>query len=94
MVTEKIRRGWYLGESNFRQRLEEHLGGVVKGKARQSFSGEAKGAHDEAAAEAMMVRGETWLGVSRVKWIHSLPREGTNGGGTKGAGLPQVQRHS
>jgi hypothetical protein len=58
-----IRRGWYLGKSNFRQRLEEHLGGVLKGKARQSYSGGAKKAHDEAAAEAMMVRGLAALGL-------------------------------
>jgi uncharacterized protein YaeQ len=37
--------------------LEDHLEGVFQGKARQSFSGEAKRAHDEVAAEAMVIRG-------------------------------------
>jgi len=52
-----IRRGWYLGEVGFRERLERLLEGTLAGKARESFSGEAREAHDEAAAAALLSRG-------------------------------------
>ncbi len=61
---QSIRRGWYLGEMRFRQGLEECLDTALKGKARQSFSGEAKQAHDEAAAETKVVQGLAALGIA------------------------------
>ncbi|MGH7980927.1 MAG: transposase [Limisphaerales bacterium] len=52
-----IRRGWYLGEPSFLEKLERWLAEAVKGRQRQSHSGAAREAHDTAAAERLLQRG-------------------------------------
>src|SRR5436309_2735419 len=46
-----LRRGWYVGGEGFSEKLEGYLERVMQGRRRESHSGEAKAAHDEAAAE-------------------------------------------
>ena len=49
-----IRRGWYLGDQKFRDRLKEILEKAMEGKRRQSFAGGAAIAHDESGAEKLL----------------------------------------
>jgi putative transposase len=50
----KIRRGWYLGDADFRVGLVERLDGVMEDKRRDSFSGSDVRLHDERAAELIV----------------------------------------
>jgi len=59
-----LRRGWYVGDEGFAEKLEEHLERVMKGRRRESHSGEAKAAHDEAAAERELQRALQVLGLN------------------------------
>jgi len=61
---KSLRRGWYVGESEFGERLATKLEKVLKGRQRESHSGEAKGAHDEAAAEQSLRRALAVLGLT------------------------------
>ncbi len=58
-----LRRGWYVGGEGFVGKLQEHLDGVMRGRRRESHSGEAKRAHDEAAAERELERAFRVLGL-------------------------------
>ena len=58
-----LRRGWYVGGEGFVGKLQAHLDGVRKGRRRESHSGEAKRAHDEAAAERELERAIRVLGL-------------------------------
>jgi hypothetical protein len=53
--------------------LEEGLEKALAGKARQSFSGEARQAHDEAAAEALLSRGLAGIGLAEAE-LAGLPK--------------------
>jgi REP element-mobilizing transposase RayT len=68
-----LRRGWYLGGGSFLRKLEEHLDGVMEGRRRESHSGEAKAAHDEAAGERDLKRGLAVFGLSEAA-MRELPR--------------------
>jgi putative transposase len=61
-----LRRGWYVGDEGFAEKLEEHLEQVMKGRRRESHSGEAKAAHDEAAAEQELQRAFRALGLNEA----------------------------
>jgi len=54
---KEIRRGWYLGSEEFRDRILEHVDGVLNRGRRKSFSGDEVAAHDEAAAEGLVCAG-------------------------------------
>ena len=60
---EALRRGWYIGGEGFVEKLQAQLEGVMKGRRRESHSGEAKAAHDEAAAERELKRALRVLGL-------------------------------
>jgi hypothetical protein len=45
------RQGWYVGGARFREKLEAYWDGALAGRRRESHRGQAKGAHDEAAAQ-------------------------------------------
>lgn len=47
---ETIRRGWYMGSDEFRDRLLDLADPVVRGRKRRSYRGEGLAAHDERAA--------------------------------------------
>jgi REP element-mobilizing transposase RayT len=58
-----LRRGWYLGEAGFLEKLEAWLAKAVAGHKRESHSGGARETHDTAAAERMLVKGFAALGI-------------------------------
>ena len=70
---KRLRRGWYLGEKSFLEKLEDRLAGALRGRRRESHSGPAKGAHDEAAAERSLNRGLGALGL-RVEDLSRLAK--------------------
>ena len=68
-----LRRGWYVGEAGFLEKLQTRLGALLAGKQRDSHSGGARRAHGEAAARALLVRGLAALGLGAKAW-RELPR--------------------
>jgi REP element-mobilizing transposase RayT len=65
---EALRRGWYVGNETFLGKLQQYLDGVIKGRQRESHSGEAKVAHDVAAAEREYKRALPVLGLDE-EWV-------------------------
>jgi hypothetical protein len=63
-----IRRGWYVGGTEFKERML----GLVEPPLRQgrsgSYSGAAKRAHGEAEAERLLARGLAALGLAEGNW--------------------------
>ena len=59
----ELRRGWYLGDSGFRDRLLELAEGLVKRVQRGSVSGAAVREHGEREAERLVVGGLKVLGL-------------------------------
>lgn len=59
-----IRRGWYLGSEDFRDRILERVDGVLKRGRRKSYSGTEAMAHDESAAESLVSMGLKTLGLA------------------------------
>ena len=45
-----LRRGWYIGRECFLEKLEKYLDVAVEGRWRESHRGQAKAAHEGAAA--------------------------------------------
>ena len=62
----KIRRGWAFGGDDFRIRMQEMLDTVMKGKRRDSFSGESVALHDEREAERLLFEGLVKLELSEA----------------------------
>src|SRR5205807_1035381 len=62
-----LRRGWYLGNETFLGKLERWLDKAVKGRKRESQSGTAREAHDEAAAERLLAAGLRALRLTEEK---------------------------
>ena len=60
----KIRRGWYLGGEEFKERLLGRVAAVTAGKKRESYAGEAVRAHDERMAEQLLQGGLAALGLT------------------------------
>jgi hypothetical protein len=65
----ELRRGWYLGEESFAEKLLSRLDGSVKAKRRKgSLRGSAARAHDQAEAERLVKAGLESMGLpSRAK---------------------------
>jgi len=61
---KSIRRGWYIGDEDFRDKIVDLLDGVLAGRRRESYSGEEVGLHDESAAERLVAAGLEALGVT------------------------------
>ena len=59
-----IRRGWYIGDEDFRDKMVDLLDGVLAGRERDSFSGAEVELHNEAVAERLVVAGLDLLGVA------------------------------
>ena len=59
-----LRRGWYLGSESFLEKLEDWLDKAVAGRKRESHSGQAREAHDEAAAERLLKKGMKALEIN------------------------------
>jgi len=60
---DEVRYGWYVGGDDFRDRLLEQLGRSVEGNQRNSYSGAAIRAHDEAASEKLARSGLKAVGL-------------------------------
>ena len=60
---KELRRGWVLGSEAFRDRMSELVAGVVKGKRRDSYTGDELRRHDESAAQDILARGLEALGM-------------------------------
>jgi REP element-mobilizing transposase RayT len=52
-----IRRGWFLGSNEFKEKLEELIDGRMVENKRSSYSGEEVDQHDERMAEALLQAG-------------------------------------
>ena len=50
----RLRRGWYLGGDEFRDKLMERANGLLSGRQRVSFSREGLQMHDEYVAEKLL----------------------------------------
>ena len=59
----KIRRGWYLGDSDFKDELIERLDKAMNGNRRESFCGDAAKLHDESEAERIVCSALTALNI-------------------------------
>src|SRR5207247_974613 len=70
---KQLRRGWYVGDEAFGQRLAARLKEAVKGRKRESHSGSAKAAHGELAAEGQLERGLQALGLADQE-LSGLPK--------------------
>ena len=68
-----LRRGWYVGGESFGEKLAGYLDGALQGRRRESHSGKAKVAHDEAAARKALKRGLAVLGLSGVE-LADMPK--------------------
>jgi putative transposase len=58
-----LRRGWYMGDEAYRERLLELMGKNLEGKVRESYLGDELRAHDEGQALKMLKRGLDLLGI-------------------------------
>lgn len=58
-----IRRGWCFGDKEYREEMAASLGGIMKSRRRESFSGPEIRRHDEQEAERWVVRGLKALGL-------------------------------
>jgi putative transposase len=68
-----LRRGWYLGGSEFRERLEAQLEKVLKGKKRESHSGPARQTHDVASARKVLRKALKVFGL-KERDLAGLPK--------------------
>ena len=63
---QSLRRGWYFGDNDFRDKMIGLLDGVLAGRRKDSFSGEEVESHDEAAAERLVLAGLEALGIAQA----------------------------
>jgi putative transposase len=68
-----LRRGWYVGGQSFGEDLKEGLRNAVQGRQRESHSGPARQAHDQASAESGLRQGMRILGLDK-KSLLELPK--------------------
>jgi putative transposase len=67
----EMRRGWYVGGEEFRDRLMELAEGMVKGRLRRSYEGQGLERHDTQTAGRMLKRALRVMGldVARVRGL-------------------------
>jgi len=68
-----LRRGWYVGEESFAEKLREGLKRALQGRRRESHSGSARMAHDQAAAEERLKQALQRLGLDETA-LEELPK--------------------
>lgn len=61
---DRIRRGWCIGDDTFHEEMAQLLAGTLKGKRRDSYSGESVERHDAMMAERLIKLGLEALGIS------------------------------
>lgn len=62
---KSIRRGWVLGDEDFRQEMLEYIGEQMEPRHRESYSGEEVKAVDQKKAERLLKRGLQVLGLTQ-----------------------------
>jgi putative transposase len=62
-VLNELRSGWALGSEVFRERMSELAAAIVKGRRRESYTGEAIRRHDESRAAELLHRGLNLLEI-------------------------------
>ena len=70
---KELRRGWYVGGESFAESLKEGLQNTVQGRRRESHSGPAREAHDQAAAERKLDQAMEILGLDQES-LKELPK--------------------
>jgi putative transposase len=68
-----LRRGWYVGDNRFREKLGSYVEKALQGRRPQSHSGEARVGHDEAAAERGLRQALAALGLDE-RVLKVLPK--------------------
>jgi len=68
-----LRRGWYVGDPEFGEKLGMKLEKAVTGRRRESHTGLAKAAHGEAAAQRRLKRALDSLGLT-MQQLKALPK--------------------
>lgn len=71
-VLKKIRRGWYLGDEQFRDRLVDQLGESAKG---DNLRGEVRRLHNEQGAESLLGEVLKTLHLSEEQLLGQKPTE-------------------
>ena len=67
---EELRRGWFLGGEEFRERLETLAAKVVKDRKRESYGSSALRRHDEVQAARVLEAGLKKLGLTQEEARH------------------------
>ena len=67
---EELRRGWFLGGEEFREKLETLAAKVVKDRKRESYSSSALRRHDEVQAARLLEAGLKKLGLTQEEARH------------------------
>ena len=62
-MLKELRRGWVLGGEEFRDRMSDLASGIVRGRKRESYSGEEVRRYDKTAARELLARGLDALGI-------------------------------
>jgi hypothetical protein len=62
-MLKELRRGWVLGGEEFRDRMSDLASGIIRGRKRESYSGEEVRRYDETAASELLTRGLGTLGM-------------------------------
>ena len=66
---ERLRRGWYLGDESFLEKLKRRLGKLVESLRRESHSGEARRMHDWTGAKKLLGEGMKALQLTEAKLL-------------------------
>jgi hypothetical protein len=62
-MLKELRSGWVLGSEKFRDRMSDLAYDIVRGRKRESYSGEEVRRYDETAARKLLTRGLDILGM-------------------------------
>ena len=62
-MLQELRRGWVLGSEAVRDQMSDLASDIVRGRKRESYSGEEVRRYDETAARELLTRGLEVLGM-------------------------------
>jgi hypothetical protein len=77
-MLQELRRGWVLGSEAVRDQMSDLASDIVRGRKRESYSGEEVRRYDETAARELLTRGLEVLGMDLASTRllrHSDPRK-------------------
>ncbi len=70
---ESLRRGWYLGDESFLEKLKGKLGKLVEGLRRESHSGQARRMHDLTGAAKLLAEAMKAVRLTEAKLLSLGP---------------------